>query len=325
MIQCNKLDRMTLHIIEIETKFYESKKLFDQTLAIMWKNHRELIRHRGMTTTLINLIETSLKILSDRSNVLFEFKLDTTLKNHTNDNNDCRVSSSLTKRIGFYSSLIIDVSNSLSFEQIRLLNRGPTYSVPVQLCISSEKQQQQDETRLRKKYAPLKHQLNLIFNKYHIHIALSMEIQKKIYDVFVKYFSTTILSDALRQQVFYETNTIHSIQSILKDQKLILRRTADHMNTFYLGSKDIFDKKAQNYIFDSNAYSLISSQMKECFDPMWRKELTSYIQSFNKLLLELKTHKAISIDVYKRLSSDEKKVKISYLYFLPDLSKVNMK
>ncbi|CAF4757684.1 unnamed protein product, partial [Rotaria magnacalcarata] len=75
-------------------------------------------------------------------------------------------------------------------KQLKLLNRGPTYVPPCQLSISSLNQSIDDI--IKKQYASLKHQLNAIFSKYHINIALSMEIQQKINSQFTNLFSTPI-------------------------------------------------------------------------------------------------------------------------------------
>ncbi|CAF4910353.1 unnamed protein product, partial [Rotaria magnacalcarata] len=67
------------------------------------------------------------------------------------------------KRIGFSLSLIIDAIHRFSDKELQLLNRGPTYVPTGQISISSSGQSIDDI--IKKKYAPLKHQLSYLFSK----------------------------------------------------------------------------------------------------------------------------------------------------------------
>jgi hypothetical protein len=57
LIQRKKLDLMNGQIVKIETKLYQCQTKFDDELSTMWQNHRNLVRDKGMPTTLSNLIE----------------------------------------------------------------------------------------------------------------------------------------------------------------------------------------------------------------------------------------------------------------------------
>ena len=75
MIHRNKLDRMIIKIVEAEMNFYLYSKKFNHTLSTMWKNHRELVKNKGMTTILTNLIDQHLKIIADRCQDIYTFRL----------------------------------------------------------------------------------------------------------------------------------------------------------------------------------------------------------------------------------------------------------
>ncbi|CAM4812171.1 unnamed protein product, partial [Rotaria magnacalcarata] len=66
IIHRNKLDVMTIKILEAETKFYQCSKRFDDELSTMWRNHRELVKNKGMPTQLTDIINQRLTIMSDR-------------------------------------------------------------------------------------------------------------------------------------------------------------------------------------------------------------------------------------------------------------------
>ena len=108
----------------------------------------------------------------------------------------------------------------------------------------------------------------------------------------------------------------------MKKNNLILRRTADNKNTFYLGNLQEFETKANDYLLKSDAYKVLLNKDKENDDQPWQAELKQMEESMNLLLESLKNHKAINIDLYNRLLVDASKVKLPCLYFLPDISKV---
>ncbi|CAF3383452.1 unnamed protein product [Rotaria socialis] len=174
---------------------------------------------------------------------------------------------------------------------------------------------------VQRKYAPLKHQLNSLFSKHHINIALSLEIQQKIGDQFTDSFSVPIPSN-LHQRAFYEDRLILSIRYSLKKNNFILRRTADNMNTFYLGNRQEFETKAYDYVSKSDAYKVLLKKDKGNGDQKWQTELNQMVESMNLLLESLKNHEFLNVDLYNGLLDDASKVKLPCLYFLPDVSKV---
>ena len=320
-IQSRKLHLMAIKIAEAETKFYQCLRVFDSELAAMWRNHRDLVQNQGMTTTLTNLIENRLKNITGRWREIYKYRINNYIRNSYDDLDSMNRNENdqKWKKSGFSSSLIIDATHQFTEKQLQLLNRGPTYVPPCQTSILSSCHSMDDI--VERKYAPLKHQLSNLFSKHHINIALSMEIEQKISDQFTNLFSLPIASN-LQQRALYEKYLIQSIRHSLKKNNLILRRTADNKNTFYLGNLQEFETKANDYLLKSDAYKVLLNKDKENDGQPWQAELKQMVESMNLLLESLKNHKAINIDLYNRLLVDASKVKLPCLYFLPDISKV---
>ncbi|CAF2113717.1 unnamed protein product, partial [Rotaria magnacalcarata] len=95
------------------------------------------------------------------------------------------------------------------------------------------------------------------------------------------------------------------------------------MNTFYLGNRQEFETKAIDYASKSDAYKVLLNKDTDNGGQQWQIELKQMVESMNLLLESLKNHKAVNIDLFNRLLVDASKVKLPYLYFLPDVSKEN--
>ncbi|CAF2125252.1 unnamed protein product, partial [Rotaria magnacalcarata] len=299
-IQRRKLDLMTVKIAEAETTFYHSLKRFDHELATMWKNHRDLVENQEMTTTLTNLIENRLKTITNRWRDIYNYRINNYIRN-SYDNLDSINTNKIDQKSnnsGFSFFLIIDAIHQFSEKQLQLLNRGPTYVPPCQTSILSSCHSMDDI--VERKYAPLKHQLNSLFSKHHINVALPLEIQQKISDQFADSFSVPIPS-SLHQRALYEDRLILSIRYSLNENNLILRRTADNMNTFYLGNLQEFETKAYDYLSKSDAYKVLLNKDTDNGGQQWQIELKQMVESMNLLLESLKNHKAVNIDLFNRL------------------------
>ncbi|CAF5049540.1 unnamed protein product, partial [Rotaria magnacalcarata] len=282
---------------------------FDHELATMWKNHRDLVKNQGMTTTLTNLIENRLKNITDRWRDIYNYRINNYIRNSYDNLDSINTNENGQKpnNSGFSSFLIIDAIHQFSEKQLQLLNRGPTYVPPCQTSILSSCHSMDDI--VERKYAPLKHQLNSLFSKHHINIALSLEIQQKISDQFADSFSVPIPSD-LHQRALYEDRLILSIRYYLKKNNLILRRTADNMNTFYLGNRQEFETRAYDYVSKSDAYKVLLKKDKGNGDQKWQTELNHMVESMNLLLESLKNHESLNVDLYNGLLVDASEITI---------------
>ncbi|CAF4673141.1 unnamed protein product, partial [Rotaria socialis] len=98
---------------------------------------------------------------------------------------------------------------------------------------------------------------------------------------------------------------------------------ADNMNTFYLGNRQEFETKAYDYVSKSDAYKVLLNKDKGYGSQQWQTELNQMVESMNLLLESLKNHESLNVDLYNGLLVDASKVKLPYLYFLPDVSKEN--
>jgi len=322
LIQRKKLDMMAIHMVKIETQLYRHQTAFDDELSTMWQNHRNLVKDKGMPTTLSNLIEQRFANITHRWQDINHFRLHYHIRNPYGDweamenKNDEQT----MKIIGFQPQLIIDTKHAFTDEQLQLLNRGPTYVPPCQLNISSSSSSVDDI--LRKQYTPLKHQLAWILNKYKVDVNLQFVIEDEIYCEFKKFFSMFIPSD-LQKRAFYEKKLVQTIHHSLKNNNLILRRTADNTNTFYLGNNQNFEKKADELVTKSINYKIFFTSNPENNQRRLQMEINQLIDSINYALLILKRRNDIDVNLYDRLQIDATKVKLPYLYFLPDVSKVS--
>ncbi|CAF3995631.1 unnamed protein product [Rotaria sordida] len=95
------------------------------------------------------------------------------------------------------------------------------------------------------------------------------------------------------------------------------------MNTSYVGNIAAFETKAGRYLTSSEDYEVLININNETNEKTLDISIKEMIDSMNSLLEKLKTHKAIKDDLYQQLIADPKKVKIPYLYFLPNISKEN--
>ena len=317
------LDIMGSKIRDVEERYFRSQSYFDYELSSMWEKHRNLVKDQGMTTSLINLIEQRLDIITRRWTDIYNYRIDYYLQN-SYDSLNARSSDASAQHLKPLSSsfnLILTTKHPFTNQQIKLLNRGPTYVPVCQIYLSSSSKSM--DTIVKALYAPFKHQLTNLFSKYRINIALSMEIQKKSYDLFKDLFSTP-LPMCLQQRAVYEKTLIHSIRCCLSTNDLILQRTADNLNTFVIGTREDFDEKAEKYLAKTDDYKRLITPTDSQVNPteQLQNELTDMIDSMNTLLDTLKQHKSVDNNTINKLRVDPSKVKLPYISFLPDIAKV---
>ncbi|CAF1203637.1 unnamed protein product, partial [Adineta steineri] len=326
-----QLDLIAIQIIKAEVKFYLLENKFDAEYSKMLENHRNLVKNKGISTTLNNIIDQRLKNIVDRWRNIYDYRINFYLRssygdlenmNHEKDrkNNDTTEQLSM-KNIEFFSNLISHTKHQLNSKQIQLLSRGPTYTPPCQMSLfTSSTSSQSLNDIVKKQFAPLKHQMASVLSKHHINIALSWEVQNAINQKFVDYFTTSIPLN-IRQRTAYEMELVQSIRSFLKKNNLILRRTADNQNTFYLGETKVFETAANEYLLKSDAYKVLRTIVEEEDKQEWQNDLNARIEAMNDALQILKRRKALDKNVVDTLITNLNKVKLPYLYFLPDVSK----
>ncbi|CAF1432463.1 unnamed protein product, partial [Rotaria sordida] len=108
---------------------------------------------------------------------------------------------------------------------------------------------------------------------------------------------------------------IQSIRYHLNKDRLILRRTVDDKNTYYLGQLDEFQQKSNDYIENSSSYKFIAIIDENNTE---EQQLKKVIQSFDIELDKLYQRKLINNDYKMKFSISKKRnVKLPYMYFLP--------
>ncbi|CAF3802382.1 unnamed protein product [Rotaria sp. Silwood1] len=212
---------------------------------------------------------------------------------------------------------MIDTMNPFNEKQLQLLSRGPTYVPPCLMYILFADQSINDI--VKKQFAPLKHQLMILFQNYKINLPLRMEIQDKLFNKFENLFSHPIPAQ-LFQHAVYKKHFIQSIRYTLQKNNLILRRTANNMNTFYVGNRSEFEAKADQYLIRSENYDVLIDINNQNNEKPLHSALKNMMESMNSLLEKLKAHNAIKDELYEQLVVDPTKTKLPYLYFLADIS-----
>ena len=126
----------------------------------------------------------------------------------------------------------------------------------------------------------------------------------------------------IHQRAQSELVLVRSIRQSLKNKNLILQRTADNMNTFYLGNRDEFQRRADNYVTSTNQYRVFCAIHREDKQQAVQSEMNKLLDSINHSLRILRRRNDIDENLYKRLQTDPNQMKLSYLYFLPTVSQV---
>ena len=221
-------------------------------------------------------------------------------------------SPSLYQYINYYPNLTI--------EQLNYLNRGPTYVTPCQVHLSINQTNVIDRLLL-KQMAPLRRQLTKFFTKYPIDLGLRMKFEQEIGQLFEKFFSTSIPL-VIEQRSIYEQQLLRSIQIQLRKDHLILRRTADNNNTYYLGDENEFNQKINEYMENAMYYELVVNIDDDTNSE--QQYLNEIIQSIDSILEELHKKKLINKDnLPKMLASKRTNIHLPYLYFLPIVNMVS--
>jgi hypothetical protein len=205
----------------------------------------------------------------------------------------------------------------LSSEQLKFLNRGPTYVSPCQMHLSSSTITLKEI--LTKQMAPLRHQLTKVFTKYKIDLARRWNFENDIQTQFINSFSLPVPT-LLEERALYEKQLIRSIQYQLKYHHLFLRRTADDQNTYYLGSLDAFNDMANEYMENAIWYELHGMINENNTEQQQLKEI---MESIDFVLEQLQQKKWITKDHLTKLQIGKKtNLHLPYLYFLPETHQV---
>ncbi|CAF4960736.1 unnamed protein product, partial [Rotaria magnacalcarata] len=237
-----------------------------------------------------------------------QFRLNYYLRQHFGQQSD---EFNLAK-VSFSPTIIVHASiHVFNKEHLRLLSRGPTYVPPYQMT---------KRRNLEKNYKQLQHDLNRLFVKSNVNMIQSMFLQKQIKDSYMEMFSMPILSQSIHERANYEQQLIEQIQNDLKRFNLILRRTHDQQNVFYLGDRNSFEQLSQEFMLQTDLFEIDMTIDKENVQAT-RDYLTNKIKLMNCEFENIFVNTTKYKDELKKINVVIDKVELPYLYFLPDLSK----
>lgn len=314
------IDQMLVKIQQAELRYQQARRTFEHEYSQMQENHRNLVKDKGMTTVLLMIIERQLTLITDKLRTMGNFRLDYYLRENFADSDP-------VTHMGLPVNVINTTTYALTNEQERLLCRGPAY-VPVAQMYSrflrGSTRLAQTTDLVKKLYAPLQHRLASLFYKHHINIALSMEMNKVVYEVFKDCFGIGLPKN-VEQRARFEKQLVRSIRQWALERGLILRRTADDQNTFFIGDRQVFDAKIKEYLRQmADTYQVaVARRDDDANDEALKNELNDMIDSINMFLGVMKSRKLLNDEVIKRMEVDRARLRLPYAYFLPLVSKVS--
>ncbi|CAM4837257.1 unnamed protein product, partial [Rotaria magnacalcarata] len=301
--QCQKIlqrttsDMMLVYIAISETKYNEWQTKFDKAMNDMKKNLARDFIPENSTQSMLDIISDGHELdlvprrsISQSKSILF---------------NNCS------------PTLIQDTYHQyLSSKQIEFLNRGPTYVSPCQLHIQSESSSLSIDEILMKQLAPLRRQLTRVFTNYPVNLSRRMNFEQQIQQLFKESFHQPPIPISIKERVLIEKQLLQSIQYELKQHRLILRRTADDQNTYYLGQLDEFEQKTKEYMEDPIYYTFIGMINKKYTEQYHLNDILALIDS---QLQVLNNKKLINHDYLNQFSTSHRSnLKLPHLYFLPE-------
>ncbi|CAF4239749.1 unnamed protein product [Rotaria sp. Silwood2] len=299
-VQKHLNDSITKAIINNEKKISQWHCLFQQ--------QQEQLSSPMLTSSMIDIIHRRQKLFEQKLNCTLQFHLNYYFRQHFGEQSD---DFNLPK-ISFSPTIIVHASMHLfSKKDLQLLSRGPTYVPPYQLI---------EKNDIEKNYKRLQHDLNLVFVQHEVNTVQSMNLQRRIKHLYTEVFSKPTISKSIYERALYEKQIIEKIRNDLKKFNLILRRTADQQNVFYLGDRKSFEQLCNEFMLKMDLFEIHTSinneNIRATLDYL-TEEVKSMNYAFENIFTDILKYK----EQLKKISVLIGKVKLPYLYFLPDLSK----
>ncbi|CAF4561267.1 unnamed protein product [Rotaria sp. Silwood2] len=308
---------MVESIAEAENKILECRELLHKEiyrLSIYDKDIQE-----GFSEKLMDLIYRRVNIMNQKFDCISNFKINYYLRHHYDDDDDDDLQQDTLSipSVSFSPTMIMGTPlHLLTEEQLKLLNRGPTYVPLCHAYVSSSSCVSMKEI-IQKQYKVLQHHLSSLFQKCQMNPARLMFINNEIKNLYTNIFSIS-LPNSLRQRALYEKHLVQSIREHFKTHDLLLRRTADRRNVFYLAHRPEFEEKTNEYMKTTDTFELCKNINEENLQET-RDYLTKMIKSLNEAFQEM-FHGKTNKNVFDKLYITIDKVELPYLYFLPDIS-----
>lgn len=315
-IQEKKTDHMLMMLIQKEKRFLQCKDLFAD--AIQEANMKDAFEKEYSIRDFLDLILHRFDLYQNKMRCIEQYRFSYILR-HRYDTSYHQLQQERCRQ--FSPSLIIDcASPGLTPEQCRLLQRGPSYVPPCHLWMRPIAMKHLGDDRLKALYAPFKRQLNVLFSKYQVNLSQSMFLHQEIFGAFRQAFSTSIPS-TLYARARYEQQLVDAIRKHLKEHQLILRRTADRRNVFYLGNRQAFRNLAQEYLLTTDQLEYCETVDANDSDAI-KQSTEQMIRTIKQDLERLFRGHTLQLDLIEQLVPDPNKTSMPYLYFLPDVSSV---
>ena len=312
-LQQNLTESMALTLSEAENKMYECQTMLNEEVHHISDDNN--IDGQKLTNPLIDLIFRRFKIINQKLDSINNYTINYFLRSQATHLHD-----GIT--LSFPPTMIIDpsVQHHFTNEQLKLLNRGPTYVPSCQMYVSLPSISMNDI--IQKQFKLLQHHLNIQYsaNLHDINSAQSMLITKEIKDIYRLLFSISLPS-SLQQRALHEKQLVESIREHLKVNHFILRRTADQKNVFYLGNRKEFEEKASEYMMKTHLFHFCEDA-SEINLSQAHAYLKKNVKDMNNELEKIFHNKKLHKDTLNELYIHMDKIKLPYLYFLPDVSKV---
>ncbi|CAF1508153.1 unnamed protein product [Rotaria magnacalcarata] len=219
-------------------------------------------------------------------------------------------SSSTKNVIGASPESYLDlISNPFNKRQWNYLSLGPSY---IRLNQSAIRPKCQQETEIKNQHKDIYSKVENHLTGHPYRIPRNNTIFKQYSDHLLAYFNQIYFSPlSYKDQLISreQAQILGSIRRIIINMNIIIRVT-DKGNNFYIGSANEFEKKAQIFFFDTNAFvELSSNPFNEIFDKVVQ------------LLGALHQKGLIRKWQYEQMMPDRTKCELAHLYFNPKTHK----
>ncbi|CAF1421539.1 unnamed protein product, partial [Rotaria sordida] len=224
--------------------------------------------------------------------------------------NHQRVSPKIINMIGVSPEPYLDlIFKPFNKRQWFYLSLGPSY---IRLNQSAIRPRDQQESTVTKEHKNIYDKIAQRLSSHPYNVPSKSLILKQYSSHLLEYLNNsyfTPLSYKDQLRAIEQAKTTACIRKILKKHNLILRIT-DKGHNFYIGSETEFEKKAQKFFEETNAFMELSANpLKEIQDKV--------IQSLNRL----REKKLILVWQYNKMMPDRTKSELAHLYFNPKTHK----
>ncbi|CAF5191575.1 unnamed protein product, partial [Rotaria magnacalcarata] len=182
----------------------------------------------------------------------------------------------------------------------------------IRLNQSAIRPKHQQETEIEKQHKYIYSKVEKHLTGYSHHIPRNNPIFKQYSDHLLDYLNDTYFTPlSYKDQLICreQAQIVGSIRQIIKNMNLIIRLT-DKGNNFYIGLANQFEKKAQKFFSDTNAFAELSfNPFNEIFDKVVQ------------LLSALRQKDLIRKWQYEEMMPDRTKCELAHLYFNPKTHK----